>query len=105
VKNLHAFWDGVMGANNSAEFAAEASARLPKVDSVRAAIDEEEIWIAESVSLAQDVAYRDIPADTRALPVRLSAEYKAAARSAADARSHWQAFAWQGGRGRPTGAM
>jgi len=84
IKNLHAFWDGVMGANNSAEFSAEASARLPKADPVKGAIDDEAIWIAESVALAQEVVYRDVPADTRAMPVRLSAEYKVKARSAAE---------------------
>jgi len=60
AKNLRAFWDGVMRANNSAEFAAEASARLPKADALKAAIDDEATWIAESVALAQNVVYRDI---------------------------------------------
>lgn len=84
VKNLHAFWDGVMGANNSAEFAAEASARLPRAEPAKAAITDEAIWIAESVALAQDVVYRDIPVETRGTPVRLSVEYKVAARTAAE---------------------
>lgn len=58
--------------------------RLPKADPVKAAIDDEAIWIAEAVTLAQDVVYRDVPADTRAALVRLSAEYKAVARRAAE---------------------
>jgi hypothetical protein len=84
IKNLHAFWDGVMGSNNSVEAAREATARLPKVDAAKAAIADEAVWIAESVALAQSVVYLDIPADTHGAPVRLSAEYKAAARSAAE---------------------
>jgi hypothetical protein len=73
-----------MGSNNSVEAAREATARLPKVDAAKAAIADEAVWIAESVALAQSVVYLDIPADTHGAPVRLSAEYKAAARSAAE---------------------
>jgi hypothetical protein len=84
IKNLHAFWDGVLGANNSTAFAAEASSRLSKADAGKAAISDEKIWIAESVSLAQSVVYRDVPAVTQGTPVRLSEAYKATARDIAE---------------------
>jgi hypothetical protein len=84
VKNLHSFWDGVIGTNSSAAFASEAAARLRKADVAKAAIADEKIWIAESVALAQSVVYLEVPADTQGMPVRLSEDYKATARKVAE---------------------
>jgi hypothetical protein len=63
IKNLHSFWDGVLGSSESTAYAIEAAARLPKTDVARAAIDDEQRWIDESVAIAKSTVYASIPAD------------------------------------------
>jgi hypothetical protein len=84
VRNLHAFWDGVLGSSQSTEFAIEAAARLPKADEIQAAISDERRWIDESVAIAKSTVYASIPVDLGETPFTLSADYKAHARDVAE---------------------
>ena len=54
---LHAFWDDVPGTEKSPVVAIRRAAHLPHPDARVAAIDDEQVWIRESFSIAQNSVY------------------------------------------------
>jgi hypothetical protein len=53
ARELHAFWDNVLGTSKSPQAAANAAGALPAADAQRAAIADEAVWIQESLEIAK----------------------------------------------------
>lgn len=82
--NLHAFWDGVLGAGNSAAAAIGAARKLAKQGLPKATgtlVD----WTHESEKAAESAVYAP-PVGAGVGPYALSAAYQARARAVADER-------------------
>jgi hypothetical protein len=75
-REVHAYWDNVLGASNSAELAAQAAARLPVADAKEASIADEKVWIAESVEIAKQYVYAVPPIEDGPEPSVLTEAYK-----------------------------
>ncbi|MBC8167094.1 MAG: S1/P1 nuclease, partial [Bryobacteraceae bacterium] len=93
-RNLHAFWDGVLGTNFDdapvARLAASIEDHLPRPKRLDL---RPETWIREGLELAEPVVYRfDGACDDRDRPLRLSAEYKVVARRIAFGRAAMAAY-------------
>jgi hypothetical protein len=54
---LHAFWDDLLGTQNSLKTVMKAARKLPQADAALAAKSDEKDWIAESFLAAQQTAY------------------------------------------------
>src|SRR5690606_2100980 len=81
-RDLHGFWDGVLGNSRKPEVVLRALSQFGKPAAQRVAELDPEHWIAESADLARRVAYAP-PVPTTAESVTLSKRYKAEARAAA----------------------
>jgi hypothetical protein len=57
ASNLHAFWDDVTGSSYSAAAAQAAAEKLPAPPPTKAAIQDEQVWLREGLSLAQSDVY------------------------------------------------
>jgi S1/P1 Nuclease len=77
ARELHAFWDDLLGPNTARSAVVEAAAgELPAADASLASIDDENMWIDESFKAAQSVVYKS-PVDVGLGPFTLTAAYKA----------------------------
>jgi S1/P1 nuclease len=77
AKELHAFWDDLLGPNKTAPKKVEAAADdLPMADAALASIDDENVWIDESFKEAQSDVYK-LPVGVGLGPFTLTADYKA----------------------------
>jgi hypothetical protein len=77
ASKLHAFWDDLLGPNNTTPKEVEAAAdMLPMADATLAAINDENVWIDESFRAAQSDIYKS-PVGVSLGPFTLTAEYKA----------------------------
>jgi hypothetical protein len=85
IKDLHTFWDDVLGTddNNLAAISAAAAA-LPKPDASRASIADEKTWAEESFELAKQRAYALPHVGHGSGPFALTTRYKDDARAIAE---------------------
>jgi hypothetical protein len=81
-ENLHGFWDGVLGKGESSSAVVSAAAALPPADAQDAAIADPQLWLEESLRLAQTVVYAP-PIGPGAGPYILDAPYRQQARDLA----------------------
>ena len=86
-KELHAFWDGILGDGATKNFmsAAKAAAALPDADPILASDDKEEDWAAESYKLAASAVYIE-PVGAGLGPFTMDAVYTANAQQIARQR-------------------
>jgi len=84
-RELHGFWDAVLGAGRDPGRARRAAAQLPPSDARLAAISDESRWIEESFQLAQRSAYA-APIGAGMGPFTLTPGYRQDARQIARAR-------------------
>lgn len=74
-RNLHGFWDGVLGRSESPTAAIRYAAALPAPDPRRAAIASPRRWLEESARIAEREVYAAPIGDGRG-PYRLDAAYR-----------------------------
>ena len=74
-RNLHGFWDEVLGASGSPGAAIRYAAGLPAPDPNLAAIASSRVWLTESKALAERYVYAPPIGDGRG-PYRLDATYR-----------------------------
>jgi hypothetical protein len=87
-KELHLFWDDVMGSGsptNSVKKAVTAANKLPSADATLAAKASESDWVAESFQAAQDTVYV-APIGAGFGPFTLTSAYKKTAKALAGQR-------------------
>ena len=82
---LHAFWDDVLGKNETVSAALKAAATLPEPKAKDAAISDEATWANESFEAAQKWVYAP-PIGVGDGPFTLNASYKADAKTEAQKR-------------------
>jgi hypothetical protein len=89
AKELHAFWDDLLGAGTSAQAVIKpvikAAKKLPAADAVLAAKSDEKDWIAESFQAAQQTVYQP-PVAAGDGPFSLTSAYKSKAKTLARQR-------------------
>jgi len=89
AKELHAFWDDLLGTGASAQAVIKpvikAAKSLPAADPGLAAKSDEKVWIAESFQAAQQTVYQS-PVAAGDGPFSLTSAYKNAAKSLAKQR-------------------
>lgn len=83
--NLHAVWDDALGRSNDAASAIAAAAALPAAAGPGARDTNPGTWLAESLSLAQNVVYT-APVGAGAGPFHLTSAYDASVRQTAAQR-------------------
>lgn len=85
-KELHAFWDDLLGTGPTPEASIsaviKAGKKLAAADPTLAAKSDEKVWIAESVSEAQDTVYQ-LPVGDGLGPFTLTSAYKSTAKTLA----------------------
>lgn len=79
---LHAFWDQVVGRNETVSASIRAAHALPPPNAAKVTIADETVWIQESFEIARTVAYA-APIGTGTGPFTLDANYKSHARTVA----------------------
>ncbi len=84
-KELHAFWDDVLGTSMKPKSAVSAAKKLPGADPTLAAKSGEADWVLESFQDAQQDVYVS-PVGTGLGPFQLSSSYKKAAKKLAQQR-------------------
>jgi hypothetical protein len=88
-KELHAFWDDLLGTGTSAQAVIKpvikAAKKLPTADAVLAAKSDEKDWIAESFQAAQQTVYQ-LPVAAGNGPFSLTSAYKSKAKTLAKQR-------------------
>jgi hypothetical protein len=84
ARNLHGFWDDVLGTGKSAASAIAAARNLRKAR-MPAGDGSTDAWIHESLQVAQSAVYA-VPVGAGAGPYKLTAEYQANALAAAKER-------------------
>jgi hypothetical protein len=84
--NLHSYWDGVLGGDNSPSTALNAISTLPNAPAAAASDLDVSHWIEESFEAAKQAAYKKPPIGAGAGPFTLSQTYKTAARKLAEKR-------------------
>jgi hypothetical protein len=88
-KELHAFWDELLGTAASAQAgvkpAMKAAKKLPPADPTLAAKSDENIWVSESFQAAQDTLYQPPVGDGNG-PFSLDSTYRNAAKALARKR-------------------
>jgi hypothetical protein len=72
---LHAFWDDLLGTNNTLHAVVKAASKLPTADRTLAAKSDEKDWIAESFTEAQQTVYK-APIAAGNGPFTLTTQYK-----------------------------
>jgi hypothetical protein len=82
---LHAFWNGVLGTSVRPTDASKRAKKLKAADSHLAAVNDEAIWIDESLQAAKDVVYGS-PVGVGEGPFTLDASYKTRAREVSEKR-------------------
>jgi S1/P1 nuclease len=89
AKELHAFWDDLLGAGASAQAVIKpvikAAKKLPAADAVLAAKSDEKDWIAESFQVAQQTVYQP-PVAAGDGPFSLTTAYQNKAKTLAKQR-------------------
>jgi hypothetical protein len=89
AKNLHAFWDDLLGKRATAQAAIKpaikAAKKLPAADATLAAKSDEKEWIGESFQAAQQTVYQP-PVAAGDGPFVLTGAYKSAAKTLAKQR-------------------
>lgn len=82
---LHAFWDGLRGANNAPRPAITAAGKLDPAPNNEAQIKSEKAWVQESFQIAKDAVYQE-PVGPGKGPYTLSKSYTAQAKAIAAER-------------------
>lgn len=83
---LHGFWDGLLGDNDSPFFAVNVGKGLPAADSSLSGIADAAVWIDESFRLASDDVYVNPPIGLGAGPFTITEDYRKNALEIAKAR-------------------
>jgi hypothetical protein len=80
ASELHAFWDNILGPNETTpQRVAAAAEQLPQADSAKASITDESIWLEESFELAKSVAYESPPIRDDGETSTITEDYRASA--------------------------
>jgi len=85
ARELHGFWDGVVGEGDDVARATAAARALPEPDTALAAVGNEMVWIRESFQLAKDKVYAG-PVGIGAGPFTLDNAYMSEAKRIANER-------------------
>jgi hypothetical protein len=92
-RNLHAFWDGLLGRDDSEGGVARLAASLMDETPVPAKLrTKPELWVQETLDAAAAQVYAVPPCTDKASPARLSPEYIAAAERLARRRAALAAY-------------
>jgi S1/P1 Nuclease len=83
--NLHAYWDGILTQAGGREQARIAARALAPANATAAAIEDETVWLRESLDAAKNGVYAD-PIGTGPGPYPLTPSYRANARKLAEQR-------------------
>ena len=84
-RELHFFWDDLLGTNNDLRTVMKAARKLPKANAALAAKSDEKDWIAESFMESQQTVYT-APIGAGDGPFTLTTQYKKDARKLAKER-------------------
>jgi hypothetical protein len=85
-KNLHTFWDDVLGTGKKPSTAMTAAAQVPAAPAGQAGDLDVQHWIDESVNAAKTAAYKNPPIGKGNGPFTLTPTYKARAKTLAQQR-------------------
>jgi hypothetical protein len=85
-KQLHSFWDGVLGTSRDPRNAIAAAVSMPPVDPKLAALADEQQWLEESLAIAKATVYA-APVGVGEGPFTLNDQYRKKARDVARRRA------------------
>jgi hypothetical protein len=84
-KELHAYWDDILGSGKSPASALRRASTLPPAEPSAVAIRDETVWAKESLALAESAVYVP-PVGGGAGPYILDADYRSRAKQVASAQ-------------------